>query len=270
MSDPIKIFIRHHRQAFDLALPDVHLWKGVEKALQRLPEADGLERYLLGNRILLDSAEVPAKVWSGIESRLDAALRASQGDPLEQFIRQHREAFDREIPGEEVWCTIAPVSPEKTDRQSSGAPIVSFSLGRTLLRAAAAVMLLLTGAGLGIWYAGQNNRAAQGLTLSEVSPEYAELERYYQSDIAVKKEKLAAFAGYRDEEVFNDLQQMDKITEELQRELADVPPDNREKVVRAMIENYKAKAAILQRVLEHVQNSTLNQSNSNNNEIENI
>jgi hypothetical protein len=270
MSDPIKIFIQQHRNAFDAALPDAHRWKGIEKVLQRWPEADGLERCLLGDRILLDTADVPDSVWAGIQAQLDSTATRQAADPLEQFILQHREALDSEAPDGELWSKISPVLPETKGGSTGGARIVSFSWGRTLLRAAAAITLLLTGAGLGIWYTGQSNQSAQGLSLSEVSSEYAELERYYQGDIAVKKEKLASFAGYRDEEVLNDLQQMDKIMEELQRDLANVPPANREKVVRAMIENYKAKAAILQRVLEHLQNTTLNNSNSSNNEIENI
>jgi hypothetical protein len=40
---------------------------------------------------------------------------------------------------------------------------------------------------------------------------------------------------------------------ELRGELANVPPGNREQVVRAMIDNYKAKAAILERVLERLE-----------------
>ncbi len=43
--------------------------------------------------------------------------------------------------------------------------------------------------------------------------------------------------------------------EQLRQELAIVPPGNREQVVRAMIENYKAKTAILQRVLERLEES---------------
>ena len=52
------------------------------------------------------------------------------------------------------------------------------------------------------------------------------------------------------------------IDEELRQELANVPPGNREQVVRAMIENYKAKASILERVLERLEESKPNQENS--------
>ena len=107
--------------------------------------------------------------------------------------------------------------------------------------------------------------------MADVSPEYAELERHYEHDITDKKEKLATFTGSQSADVLQDLDQLDRIMEELRRELADVPPGNRQQVVRAMIENYKAKTAILQRVLEHLD---IKQNEGNNsklsNEIKNI
>ena len=120
------------------------------------------------------------------------------------------------------------------------------------MRAAAAIALLIVGAGLGLWYAGQQNTQNNGMTLGQVSVEYAELEHYYQRDIAAKQQQLVAYTG-NNSDVELDLQQLDGVMHELQQELANVPPGNREQVVRAMIENYKAKAAILERVLDRLQ-----------------
>ena len=59
--------------------------------------------------------------------------------------------------------------------------------------------------------------------------------------------------GSQSADVNVDLQQLDNIMTELKNEMANVPPGNREQVVRAMIENYKAKTSILQRVLERME-----------------
>jgi hypothetical protein len=63
---------------------------------------------------------------------------------------------------------------------------------------------------------------------------------------------LASIRGSQPAEVRADLEQLDKAMEELRLELANVPPGNREQVVRAMIENYQAKLIILKRVLERL------------------
>jgi hypothetical protein len=258
-------FIQRHRADFDAAQPDPQLWDAVEKALHRRQDADALERFLLEHGFLLDAAEPPATAWN----RLAAQLEATATDPLEDFIRQNRDDLDAMPPPARGWEPVAKQLP--MGKTTAGSPLRALPWGRALLRTAAAIALLLTGAGLGIWYAGTTGpQAAQGRSLSELSPEYAELERYYQNDIAGKKEKLAEFAAYRDPELLADLQQMDKIMEELQRELADVPPANREKVVRAMIENYQAKAAILQRVLEYLQQSSTSRAKNYNHDPQHI
>jgi hypothetical protein len=265
MSDPIQRYIQSRRAEFDAAQPDPACWDSVEKALRRRQNADALEHFLLDHRLLLDAAEPPATVWN----RLAAQLAPTATDPLEDYLLQNRGDLDAALPSGTIWRRIEAALP--TEKLAGGSGLRALPWSRALLRAAAAVALLLTGAGLGIWYAGTtNNRAAQGLSLSELSPEYAELERYYQHDIAGKKEKLAEFAGYRNQELLADLQQMDKIMEELQRELADVPPANREKVVHAMIENYQAKAAILQRVLEYLQQSSTSRSKNYNHDPQHI
>ena len=68
-----------------------------------------------------------------------------------------------------------------------------------------------------------------------------------------------------------DIEQLDKIMDELRRELASVPEGNRQQVVRAMIENYKSKTAILQRVLEHLEeNQNRGKNSKSSNETKNM
>ena len=263
-SNNMEQFIQANRQAFDTATPSPHCWAGVEKSLDRLKVADALEQQILLQRAEFDSAAPSDEVWPAIEQNLSSL----PSEPLEAFIRNNREAFDSQTPDLRVWSSIEKSIP------ASSAKVVAMPWQRQLLRIAAALALLIAGVNLGIWYAGSIG-AEPGMAMSDVSPEYAELEEYYQRDISAKKGKLATFASYRDKEVTEDLQQMDHMMTELREELSEVPPGNREQVVRAMIDNYKAKAAILERVLSHLEQQQPNQqhpatTNSGNHEVEKI
>jgi hypothetical protein len=260
MNDSINIFIQEHRHAFDAKIPGAYNWNGVEKALERLKSADSLERHLLLNRILLDTAIPADKVWTGINEHLPPSISPLD---VEDFIRQNRESLDTETPDLRVWENVTATLP------APKAIVVRVSWQRHLLRAAASIALLVVGLGAGIWYARSTD--GSGMAMAEVSPEYAELEQYYEHDIHGKKEKLATFTGSQSADVLQDIEQLDRIMEELRRDLATVPEGNRPQVLRAMIENYKAKAAILERVLESLEEKQQGNNNSKlSNEIKNI
>jgi len=251
MEDKLRIFVHQHRQAFDTATPPEAAWPHIERMLQRLPYACAIERSLLINRPLIDTAEPPAHLWDNIQKQLDGT-----SDQLESFIRQNREAFDQNTPDLRVWSGI-------NGNLEGSAPKMRTLWISKIARIAAVITLFIGSVGVGVWY-GQNNPASAqtGMSLAEVSDEYAELERFYQGDIASKQKKLVSFSSnHADTDVLNDLDQMDTIMNELRTELANVPPGNREQVVRAMIENYKAKAAILQRVLERLENQAPEENN---------
>ena len=262
-SSNIEQYIRYHREAFDTAIPNQGVWACIENSLDRLSTANSLEQQIFLQRPLFDSATPTDAVWQRIEQQLDGGTNRT----LEGFITANRDAFDTHTPAEQVWTSIEKSFGGKT------AKVVHVHWQRTLVRIAAAVVLLIAGVNIGIWYA--NSSGQSGMALSDVSKEYAELEQFYQRDISAKKEKLASFATYQDAGVTEDLLQMDNVMDELQTELAKVPPGNRDKVVRAMIENYKAKAAILGRVLEHLEQQRPNQQqtvpiNSGNHEVKSI
>lgn len=261
MIDAVKIFIQKHRDAFDRALPGAHGWPNLERMLDRLPKACALERQLMCDRVLLDTAEPSDMLWTKIERGLEDQT-SKLG--LETFIQKNREAFDTALPSGTAWENIHASLPKQK------AVLVQMDWRRSMMRIAASLALVVAGVGAGIWYERQDS-IPSGMAMSEVSGEYAELEQYYQRGISAKQEKLATFTGNQPVEVGEDLEHLDKIMEELRRELADVPPGNREQVVRAMIENYRAKTAILQRVLERLEESnTEGNNNTQRNEIKNI
>lgn len=254
----VKIFIQQHRNAFDLALPDAHCWQGVVRVLNRLPHADALERTVLLDRLLLDTQMPSDQVWAGICAGLENC-EPSTPDPLEQFISTNRIQFDAAEPDLNVWRKITGVVDEAAPNIAKRLEITHNKPAQRrfsayFLRAAAAIALLITGMGAGFWYA-QSSRPSE-MAMSEVSSEYAELEHYYQRDIAAKQQRLANFTGSIQAGVTDDMADMDRVMAELRLEMVHLPPGNREEVVRAMIENYKTKAKILERVLQRLEQHT--------------
>jgi hypothetical protein len=234
--------IIHNRHLLDEALPGAHGWRSLAHAMERLKGVDSLELEIACNRILLDTATPSNDLWLRIDSELS---RSNGSDPLEQFIGAHRDEFDSESPSPALW--------ERIMSESAPAPLDQAPLRltwvRRISRVAAAIVLLVSGVGLGIWYSSHTQSA--GMRLSEVSPEYAELEQHYQRDIANKREQLVQLTSNNSssQDLLGDIDLMDKAMQELQIELANLPASNREQVVRAMIDNYTTKAKILERVL---------------------
>lgn len=268
MKNAIETFIQRYRDALDAGNPDAQVWLGVDRTLQRWESADALERMLWTNRPLFDAAHLPESVWPKLAQSLDLVEGENGVDRLAEFIRNNRSEFDLEAAPDRVWRQV------EAELGSFSVPPMRVSVvpwRKQLLGVAAGFALLISGIGIGLWYSSHLESRQNGLAMSAISSEYAELESYYQRDIATKQLKLATFTGNQSTEVHEDLDQMDQVLEELRKELGDVPPANREQIVRAMIENYKAKSAILQRVLERLEVSKNETNNSEKkHEIENI
>lgn len=255
--DELEKFVAAHRELFDDRQPVARAGHEPERTLNSL--ADPLEKFILENRSEFDEAQPSAAVWAGLE-----ASKILGDCQIEFFIEKNRADFDSAQPSEQVWGNIEKALKFRNE------PLLVVSWQRQLLRAAAAITLILSCFGAGIWYARSGgNLPKSEMALSDVSPEYAELEEFYKRDIAGKQEKLAQFASER-QTVDGDIAQLDQMMNELKNELAHLPPGNREQVVRAMIENYKSKAAILEKVLEHLDNQQQQHSNSKKHEVQNI
>jgi hypothetical protein len=237
----IEQFIKMHREAFDDSqhFPECG-WETMHRTLDRI-QGDSIAQFIAVNRIAFDTADCPDNVWANIDKGSGATPDRPMNDGLEQFINKHREHFDAETPDLRVWDRLSPKMP------------LPLRVGwkQYLMRSAAAIVLLIAGVGIGMWYSSQQQQSLAGMRMSDVSAEYAEIENHFERDIEVKKQHLAQFTSYHSSiDVLSDLSQMDHVMEELQLELANVPPGNREEVVRAMIDNYKTKAKVLERVLK--------------------
>ncbi|HFA49487.1 MAG TPA: hypothetical protein ENJ95_10785 [Bacteroidetes bacterium] len=175
-------------------------------------------------------------------------------DNLEKFILENRAAFDSEVPSLKVWSNI--------DRKLDGRPKPRIVWMRRL-RAVAAVAILLVIASVIGFKMGASSAGAK--SLADISPEYEEMEQYFNQQI---HEKLAQLASYKqDGFVKKDFQELDAVYEDLKKELQNVPEGSEEKVIEAMIGNYQTKINILEQVLEKVQTTGQTNLKTEENEV---
>jgi len=179
-----------------------------------------------------------------------------QRDPLEKFILQNRESFDDQTPSLKVWAGI--------ERAISGARRRRLAWVRTLAVAASVLVLLLAGGFMGA-YINSNYAQPQASALETVDPEFGEMERYYQREIQSKLQQLASYD--QAQSVRQDVAQLDEAMSELKQELRDAPEGREEEIVQNLIQNYRAKLLILERVLERIQNTKQENSKPTDDEV---
>jgi outer membrane murein-binding lipoprotein Lpp len=178
-------------------------------------------------------------------------------DPLQEFIRKNRAAFDDANPREELWQSLERRLDRQTDFQPASRPNRSREhrtvpgLVRPWHRfrlAAAAAALVLLGTAAGRYYAENSSRPD---SLGDVSPEYAELEIFYRMEIHRRSKVLAA--SHQDRTLEADLAELEQRYEDLRRELPAASPEAAELVIQAMIANYQIRINLLETVLEKIQ-----------------
>jgi len=187
-------------------------------------------------------------------------------DQLEDYIRDNREAFDDAVPSLKVWAAIdKELSTQTTsDTKATGR---RFPLWRVMTMAASVVLLLGVGAILGSQLNFGNGSKESLASDSEVSREVEDMKSYYETEIKNKEAKLVHYNERKN--IAPDLAQIDEHLEELAEELRFVPAGSEEQVINAMIESYQAKAAILEKVLENLENKK-GQTTKNNSDETNI
>ncbi len=166
-------------------------------------------------------------------------------DNLEQFIHQNREAFDDAVPSLKVWAEIdraIHLQPHRVRKKRSW-------MSRLAL-AASIALLVLSGVGIGL-YMGASNAGSPTVALSDISPQYEGMEQQFQHEIDQRMARLAHYE--QDEAVLQDLDQLDQAMHELQKELKYAPKGQEQQIVENLIRSYQAKIAILERVLQRLQ-----------------
>ncbi len=172
-------------------------------------------------------------------------------DPLEEFIRQNRNAFDREV--------APPFLSEKTE---SAPPkrILLRGYTRYIVQAAAAVLIFAMA-----WTANDlyhdrrlksNAAQQQEMQSAELPAQLREAENYYTGRIENKKQelfRLASTAPDVKKDINMEMEELDKTFRELKADLND-NADNQE-VIEAMIKTYQLKLRILDDMLHMLKTS---------------
>lgn len=179
-------------------------------------------------------------------------------DNLEQFISDNREQLDSAVPSLKVWAELDKKLPKPVEAKR-------ISIRRFLSIAAAVTLLIGFGAGIGFNLSSSDTK--ESIALHDISPEYAEVEEYYEEQVDTKLARLTNYHA-NTPEIKGDLEELDTWIKDLQKELSIVPKSKEEAVINDIIDLYKIKVAILEEVLKSIQSS--NQKNSNQNETVDI
>jgi hypothetical protein len=186
---------------------------------------------------------------------------------LEKFINENRDTFDSQVPDLRVWAAINEHLEQNTNQQTKTAKVLPMrNSWLPKLRIAASVALLL---GIGIVIGTYAKADKIPVNLATISPEHAELEQYYQKEIEKKQRLLVNVTNQKIPDVQADLQEIDAIMYELRDALMNAPKGAQPQIVRNMIESYKNKIEILERVLEQSNSSNINHSKSESKNEEN-
>lgn len=182
--------------------------------------------------------------------------------PLEDFIKNHREQFDDAEPADELWQRIERGLPRQPYNERLTKKTFSFGF---VLRVAAAVVLVMA-----ICFTAYIKTAGSRVDLAAINPEYAQQQAHYASLVESKRSELKAVTKADPqlyEEFDTEFTRMDSVYKRLKSELS-VSPD-REKVLRAMIQNLQIQTRVLNEQLNMVEQYNKMKS-AQKNEIKNI
>jgi len=145
----------------------------------------------------------------------------------------------------------------------------SFSIAYLLKAAVVAILVVFSG----LWvYENFESRSNTGIALSEISPEYGEVEMYYTHLVSQKYGEINQCKSLDSTQkimLVNELNEMDSIYDNLKQDLITNPNDQR--VINAMIQHYQLKVEVMNQILQQLQQAQdINKQKSDNYESTNI
>lgn len=177
---------------------------------------------------------------------------------IEEFFRNHRDQLNDAEPDEGHFDRFR----YKLERMFGAEKVVrKISIVPYLLKAAV-VTLLVTLSSLYVWDSFIRPESRM-MTLSDVSPQYREVENYYVSEVSARETEILNLdimgTPAQKEIMLQEIRNMDSIYVELQKELKAHPND--ERVINAMIEHYQTKLNVMSLILDQlkqIRNESLN------------
>lgn len=181
---------------------------------------------------------------------------------LEKIIRKNSDFFNGYEPSEGHFERF---SAKLEAKVATIIPLKRVSVLPHLLKAAA-VAILVTLSSLWTW---ENvvSPDAKRMALSDVSPEYQEVEQFYVQQVNLMENEIQGIwindHPEQKEMLLKELETMDVMYDELQRDLKANPND--ERVINAMIEHYQRKVDIMSYIVSQLKEvQSENQINSEN------
>jgi len=168
-------------------------------------------------------------------------------DRLEEFIENNREDFDSEIPSLNIFGNIEKgiePKPKRGARQMAS-------------RAVAAIVLL--GVVCSWFLMSQNDKANVRMNESPMpmiadlkDTELIEASEYYTQKINNNRGRLAAL-NHHDPDLYRDIKHMESMYDTLRMEWTRNPHKSDEKLIDAMIANYRTRSMLLENVVNRIE-----------------
>ena len=186
-------------------------------------------------------------------------------DNFKDFIQQNKDAFDDEMPDNNLWDKIEQKLPKTEIKQTKKVSFFSYKWN------VAASIVCIMAVGILGYFVGQNNGLKNNIVkndkvneaqypLSQVSTEIAEVEKYYitQINAKIKESKTLKI----NPENFSELEILKSEFEELKIEMNN--NIDKELIIEAMIDNYKLRLSILNDILGEIKTQKENNVPKNN------
>ena len=168
---------------------------------------------------------------------------------LDNIINNNRDSFDSHEPDDGHFERFQ----SKLKKQSK----MKKSRSLKFLWKAASVAIIIAFSGIVAYnYMGSNGVQAskRGMSLSDVSPEYEEVETYLQSNVEDKLDEFVQLQCNKGDidkaEILEELKDLDTMYVNLQKELLQNSTD--ERIINAMINCYQMKVEVLDQIINTV------------------
>jgi len=173
---------------------------------------------------------------------------------LEEIVLRNKASFDDLEPNEGHFERFE----SRLKKQKSKTVEIKVNV---LIRAAAVVLILLTGA---IWVI--VNQSSKSVPYNGFTQEMHDVEYYYSTLVSEKMMQINEFSSdpeLKKELINKEFDELDKLYQGLQIELKTAPGD--ERVINAMINHYQVKVEILNKILTDLQNIEQNKTKNHEN-----
>jgi hypothetical protein len=170
---------------------------------------------------------------------------------LEEFINNNRDAFDEEMPSQQVWKKVEVFIPAKQKTVFYMRPIIRWSIAASILMVIGATVLLMTRKPNvpeinTVKTTADTSTSDIAAVLPEAAPEVSEFAKL----IALKQEELKALSKEQPElyqKFTSDINQLDSSYRTLKNQLSMAP--NKEMLIEAMVQNLQLQLNVLNQQL---------------------